>query len=403
MPFSYGYNPNSNTTWTSNQDDVIPPGWSLDSVETPAARFEEDGISAWAQISEPLSKGADTPHALESQHPSIAGNQDAFLPSSHWKGSFYDTVKASREDPVVAGVPSSYNPETPFQASHPGFLRRSYSDLPPDSDWASPTIDMWHTNDATYFDPAHTFDASSMTMSPLSRQTSNDISSLDSPSCTGALNEEPAHFFDAPLSEARSSLRSHMEGLEESSDATTPVSAYHQPHHQQHHQRRRRSVRRGRGHSVGSATTPSSSRRSSVSDKKLVCPLCNKVFQRDLARHLRTHESTARFICPFPRDQCSHKRGQFNRGYDFKKHLLHYHFTFSDSGAARKLRDLNGKLSFQGRCCCGDEHEFDAEEWLDEHITCEPPRCPLLQGRTKEVVLQEAEQRAAQEAKSHRK
>lgn len=395
MPFSYGYNPNSNSTWISSQEDMASPGWSLDSVETPAARFEEDGVCAWTQIGDPVARAGGS----FTTHPSIAGNQDAgFLASSPWKNTLFDAAKASKEDPVVSGGPSYYSSEIPLQPSQPPFLRHSYSDFATDSDWASPNVDLWHTGDAGYFEHSHLADASPANMSPLSRQSSNDFSSLESPSYRNVFNEEPAHYYETPLSEARSSLQSHLESIDQESDVATSVSAH------QHQQRRRRSVRKGRRHSAaGLSATPSGSRRSSVTDKKLVCPLCNKVFQRDLARHLRTHESTARFICPFPRDQCSHKRGQFNRGYDFKKHLLHYHFTFSDAGTARKLRDLNGKLSFQGRCCCGDEHEFDAEEWLDDHITCEPPRCPLLKGRTKEVVLQEAIQRAAHEEKNGRR
>ncbi|ODV91663.1 hypothetical protein CANCADRAFT_17868, partial [Tortispora caseinolytica NRRL Y-17796] len=95
------------------------------------------------------------------------------------------------------------------------------------------------------------------------------------------------------------------------------------------------------------------------------CKVCGKVFTRDMPRHMRIHEPVARFICPYPRDQCSHKRGQFNRQYDFKKHLLHDHFIFDDP-SARKEHTLTSKLSRHGQCLCGER--FVGGEWLDEHI-----------------------------------
>lgn len=65
-------------------------------------------------------------------------------------------------------------------------------------------------------------------------------------------------------------------------------------------------------------------------EKKHQCQICGKYFRRDLPRHLRTHLEITRFECPFPREICPHKQGQFNRPYDFKKHLLHGHFIFDD-------------------------------------------------------------------------
>lgn len=114
-------------------------------------------------------------------------------------------------------------------------------------------------------------------------------------------------------------------------------------------------------------------------NKKYQCHICHKYYRRDLPRHLRTHQLTARFQCPYPRAQCSHKRGQFNRPYDYKKHLLHCHFTFDEQKLVRGFRDLRSKLGYWGVCSCGKR--FLAEEWLAKHIIVgpgDPDRCSLL-------------------------
>ncbi|KAG5363368.1 hypothetical protein CJU89_2540 [Yarrowia sp. B02] len=100
--------------------------------------------------------------------------------------------------------------------------------------------------------------------------------------------------------------------------------------------------------------------------RKYHCPVCKKYFRRDLPRHLRIHQRVARFVCPYPRDQCSHKRGQFNRPYDYKKHLLHSHFQFDEAKLVRGFRDLKSKLSHYGTCNCG--RRFRADKWLDDHV-----------------------------------
>lgn len=100
--------------------------------------------------------------------------------------------------------------------------------------------------------------------------------------------------------------------------------------------------------------------------KKYHCPVCKKYFRRDLPRHLRIHQRVARFVCPYPRDQCSHKRGQFNRPYDYKKHLLHSHFQFDEAKLVRGFRDLKSKLTHYGSCNCGKR--FRADKWLDDHV-----------------------------------
>lgn len=113
-------------------------------------------------------------------------------------------------------------------------------------------------------------------------------------------------------------------------------------------------------------------------EKKYQCQICGKYFRRDLPRHVRTHQEEGRFTCPFSRDQCPHKRGQFNRPYDFKKHLLHGHFTFDDQKRVRSFRNLRSKLSFPGMCVCG--RRFVASEWLDNHVLGGSDRCPMLIG-----------------------
>ncbi len=115
-------------------------------------------------------------------------------------------------------------------------------------------------------------------------------------------------------------------------------------------------------------------------NKKYQCHICHKYYRRDLPRHLRTHQATARFQCPYPRAQCPHKRGQFNRPYDYKKHLLHCHFTFDEQKRVRGFRDLRSKLSYWGTCGCGNR--FLAEDWLATHIILgpgDPGRCSLLE------------------------
>lgn len=113
-----------------------------------------------------------------------------------------------------------------------------------------------------------------------------------------------------------------------------------------------------------------------IGDKKQHCKICGKYFKRDLPRHMRTHEEVARFVCPFPREKCQHKRGQFNRPYDFKKHLLHGHFVFDDQKEVRSFRDLRSKLDKPGTCNCG--MRFLANEWLEQHVLDGANRCPLL-------------------------
>lgn len=111
-------------------------------------------------------------------------------------------------------------------------------------------------------------------------------------------------------------------------------------------------------------------------EKKHQCQICGKYFRRDLPRHLRTHLEITRFECPFPREICPHKQGQFNRPYDFKKHLLHGHFIFDDQKKVRGFRDLHQKLSYTGTCRCG--LRFTAGEWLDNHVLAGDSRCPFL-------------------------
>lgn len=96
-----------------------------------------------------------------------------------------------------------------------------------------------------------------------------------------------------------------------------------------------------------------------------VCRICNKRITRDMSRHYRTHQLEKRFTCKFPKDACRHKSGQFNRPYDFKKHLLNKHFIFDDP-AIKKVHNLRDKLESWGTCPCG--RRFISLDWLDNHI-----------------------------------
>lgn len=137
------------------------------------------------------------------------------------------------------------------------------------------------------------------------------------------------------------------------------------------------------GYAQHSSSTPPSTTSNSSSSvggqkRKYTCKICGKQFMRDLPRHMRTHEEVARFSCPYPRSYCPHKRGQFNRPYDFKKHLLHGHFIFDDK-SAKSYKDLKSKLSSHGTCSsCGVRYK--ADDWINDHIlgSDHAIKCPLL-------------------------
>jgi hypothetical protein len=94
---------------------------------------------------------------------------------------------------------------------------------------------------------------------------------------------------------------------------------------------------------------------------------------------MRTHEPVSRFKCFYPRENCLHKSGFFNRQYDFKKHLLHGHFHFDDPNV-KKYHSLREKLGFMGKCFCG--REMTARDFLENHIMMKDEegqfRCPDL-------------------------
>lgn len=108
-----------------------------------------------------------------------------------------------------------------------------------------------------------------------------------------------------------------------------------------------------------------------------VCNICGRRITRDMTRHMRTHQVIKRFVCDFPKGSCRHRSGQFNRRYDFKKHLLNNHFVFDDQNV-KKVHNLKGKLDGWGTCHCGQR--FLSSEWLDHHILTEDQadRCPLM-------------------------
>lgn len=109
-----------------------------------------------------------------------------------------------------------------------------------------------------------------------------------------------------------------------------------------------------------------------------VCNVCGKRITRDMIRHMRTHQSNKRFNCKFPKESCSHGSGQFNRRYDFKKHLLNKHFKFDDS-RIKKVHNLSDKLNDWGVCPCGQR--FLSGDWLENHILTDDVsrRCPQME------------------------
>lgn len=117
--------------------------------------------------------------------------------------------------------------------------------------------------------------------------------------------------------------------------------------------------------------------RSTFVDYK-ICSICGKKINRDMLRHMRTHQSVARFRCNFPKNQCSHKSRRFNRPYDHKKHLLNRHFRF-DNPEVKKLNNLNDKINHIGTCPC--TRRYVAKEWLENHIltNIENQKCPLVE------------------------
>lgn len=95
------------------------------------------------------------------------------------------------------------------------------------------------------------------------------------------------------------------------------------------------------------------------------CSICGKRITRDMSRHMRTHQTESRFTCKFPKSQCRHKTGKFNRPYDFKKHLLNRHFKF-DNPCIKRLHNLKDKLEHWGTCPCGVRCK--GKYWLEDHI-----------------------------------
>lgn len=108
-----------------------------------------------------------------------------------------------------------------------------------------------------------------------------------------------------------------------------------------------------------------------------VCNICGRRITRDMTRHMRTHQVNKRFVCDFPKGSCRHRSGQFNRRYDYKKHLLNNHFVFDDQNV-KKVHNLKGKLDGWGTCHCG--RRFLSSDWLDNHILTEDQacKCPLM-------------------------
>jgi hypothetical protein len=116
------------------------------------------------------------------------------------------------------------------------------------------------------------------------------------------------------------------------------------------------------------------------------CKVCGRLVARDIARHMRTHDEVARFQCIYPRSHCLHRSGNFNRQYDFKKHLLHTHFLLLDHNVKR-INSLGEKMKHEGVCPCG--RRMKAEEWLAHILTKDATGryiCPDLGARWDAVL-----------------
>lgn len=126
-------------------------------------------------------------------------------------------------------------------------------------------------------------------------------------------------------------------------------------------------------------STKSDIKKKKKSSRVVICPICDKHISRDFTRHSRIHNEIGRFQCVFPRSECSHKSGKFNRPYDYKKHLLNVHFTFEDP-KTRLAPNLKEKLMVRGHCNACGQH-FTGNDWLNEHVlnTDKSKRCSKLQ------------------------
>lgn len=110
--------------------------------------------------------------------------------------------------------------------------------------------------------------------------------------------------------------------------------------------------------------------------KGSICKVCGKYISRDMTRHMRIHDETGRFQCVYPKEMCNHKTGNFNRPYDYKKHLLHIHFEFDDP-KGKTAHTLTDKLPMTGSCkAC--KQRYTASDWLEKHILSVEERCLFI-------------------------
>lgn len=111
--------------------------------------------------------------------------------------------------------------------------------------------------------------------------------------------------------------------------------------------------------------------------KGSTCSVCGKFISRDLSRHMRIHDEYGRFRCVYA-NQCNHRTGKFNRPYDYKKHLLHFHFDF-DEKIGKAATNLTEKLPLMGNCkACNFRGK--AVDWINHHIltTDDSAKCPFI-------------------------
>ncbi|RLV91818.1 Transcriptional regulator STP3 [Spathaspora sp. JA1] len=106
-------------------------------------------------------------------------------------------------------------------------------------------------------------------------------------------------------------------------------------------------------------------------DNTFECPHCDATFKVKgyLTRHLKKHNSTKAFVCPFYQEPTSgssgtrcHPTGGFSRRDTFKTHLKALHFIYPPGTKS------NERNNYSGRCAGCFQHFENNSLWLENHI-----------------------------------
>ncbi|EGW31608.1 uncharacterized protein SPAPADRAFT_62218 [Spathaspora passalidarum NRRL Y-27907] len=106
-------------------------------------------------------------------------------------------------------------------------------------------------------------------------------------------------------------------------------------------------------------------------DNTFECPHCDATFKVKgyLTRHLKKHNSTKAFVCPFYQEPTKgnsgtkcHPTGGFSRRDTFKTHLKALHFIYPPGTKS------NERNNFSGRCAGCFQHFENNHLWLETHI-----------------------------------